>query len=102
VIEALEGGRDVPLGVLDDTRYGEALAILRPGDGLLLYTDGITEARSPQGEEFGTQRLDRRLANAAKSDPGWTIQGVLDSVAEFTQQGPAEDDRTLVAAEVVD
>jgi len=101
LIEALEGGRDVPLGVLNDTRYGEASAILRQGDGLLLYTDGITEARSPAGEEYGTTRLDQRLVSARQPDPGWTIQGVLESVAEFTKGNAAEDDRTLVAAEVV-
>jgi sigma-B regulation protein RsbU (phosphoserine phosphatase) len=100
-IESLEGGRDVPLGVVDGTRYTEDTATLRPGDGLLLYTDGITEARSPAGEEFGTSRLDQRLVNAPQPDPGWTIQGVLESVAEFTSGRPAEDDRTLVAAEVV-
>ncbi|HYE63393.1 MAG TPA: PP2C family protein-serine/threonine phosphatase [Phycisphaerales bacterium] len=109
VVEGLEGGRDVPLGVLEGTTYREAATTLYAGDGLLLYTDGITEARSPDGEEFGTERLDQRLvstvrtqgASVAMPEPGWTIQGVLESVTEFTRARPPEDDRTLVAGEIV-
>ena len=99
-IEPLEGGRDVPLGVLDDTRYHEDSTMLHAGDALLLYTDGITEARNAGNEEFGTRRLDEQLSAAANTDPGWMIASVLEGVAAFTRGKPAEDDRTLVAAEV--
>ncbi len=99
-VESLEGGRDVPLGVLDDTRYHEDSTELHAGDSLLLYTDGITEARNAGNEEFGTRRLDDQLSAATNTDPGWMISSVLESVAAFTKGKPAEDNRTLVAAEV--
>lgn len=97
-IEGLEAGRDLPLGLMGSVVYREAEERLHAGDSLLLYTDGITEARSMAGEEFGARRLDETFAKAP-ADPGWTIKGVLESVADFTVGRPAEDDRTLVAME---
>src|SRR5215210_388925 len=46
-----------PLGMFEDTRYHQYHLLLEPGDVLVLYTDGVTEAQSPGGEEFGPDRL---------------------------------------------
>src|SRR5207245_4383702 len=47
----------VPLGMFRDSRYYEYYATIEPGQMLVLYTDGVTEAMNPSGEEYGGQRL---------------------------------------------
>lgn len=98
-VEPLMGARDLPLGIAPGIGYGRDQIRLERGDLLVLYTDGITEAQAPGGELFGEQRLDAVLGSA-RTDPGWAISAVLDKVREHTQNRPATDDRTIVAAEV--
>jgi sigma-B regulation protein RsbU (phosphoserine phosphatase) len=73
--------------------------ILKPGDLLLLYTDGITEAMAPDGELFGVARLDPILSRChASAEP--PLQEILAAVDQFTTGLPATDDRTLLAIQV--
>lgn len=100
-IEELSGARELPLGIAEKVRFEETSTRLQPGDLLLLYTDGITEARQPGGGQmFGESRLDETLT-AAPDDPGWAIAALVEAVERFTHHSPAADDRTLVAARVV-
>jgi serine phosphatase RsbU (regulator of sigma subunit) len=85
----------MPLGLLPGMTYQENQTQLQPGDGLLLYTDGIVEAHNDKQEMFGLPRLYDRLAEVA-CDPK-AIDYLLASLAEFT--GPdweQEDDVTFV------
>ena len=73
---------------------------LQPGDRLVLYTDGITEARSPDGEFFGEQRLaDFISAAAAAGDPApETVRRLMRHVLEH-QAGQLQDDASIVVLE---
>lgn len=93
---ALGGRRQFPLGISEDANYPEYTIPLIPGDQLLFYTDGITDAVDPRGEPYGTDRLDEALAHGPIGADAM-IAAVLDSMAEFTRGCPARDDRTLVA-----
>jgi len=86
------------LGILDGpaVKPGAGLA-LEPGDVLLLYTDGVTEARSPSGELFGEARLQAALAAAAAEEPAGVLRGVRAALAAWTGRGGNEDDVTMVA-----
>lgn len=97
----LDEARNLPLGVLPDTRYEPATVALEVGDQVIFYTDGITEARGgvDRNELFGIKRLDAVMENCAISSQG-LIDTVLASVAEFTGGQPADDDRTMVIARV--
>src|SRR2546426_469356 len=55
--ERFEERGGVPLGMFRDSRYYEYFATIEPGQMLVLYTDGVTEAMNPSGEEYGGQRL---------------------------------------------
>src|SRR5690606_39243381 len=55
VVKLADGG--MVLGIFPDIQYDQSEIALRPGDRLLFYTDGITEARDPEGEEYGEDRL---------------------------------------------
>ncbi|MGD1093710.1 MAG: SpoIIE family protein phosphatase [Bryobacteraceae bacterium] len=93
--ETLKGG-GVILGILPMATYQESRVQLEPGDILVLFSDGVTEAVNPQDEDFG----DDRLANLVKSlsdRPAAEIVEAIDSaVTEFTQGAPAADDITVV------
>ena len=76
--------------------YTEASQVLQVGDLLVLYSDGITEATDPSGEEYGEQRLGA-LASQFRHLPSLEITTrVHADLAEFTQGAPASDDITLV------
>lgn len=89
-----EGG--MALGVLQGTRLEDNVVSLQPGDSLILCTDGITEAFSPQGEVYGEDGL-RATVKAAGGGSAREMVDVIDrSVRAFTGDAPSSDDRTLV------
>jgi sigma-B regulation protein RsbU (phosphoserine phosphatase) len=94
-IESLDDGRSMPLGIQGDEPYHEARVFLSPGDTLVLYTDGITEARSPAGDLFDTPRLDEAIARSA-ANPDEVVRNVLADVETFCAARPPTDDRTLL------
>ena len=75
---------------------GEPLA-LEEGDAMLLYTDGVTEARRKGGELFGDERLQAALAGAAGGAPEEILDAVRGAVRDFTGGAPNTDDVTMVA-----
>jgi len=88
--------RGVGLGLTRRAEFEERRAELSPGDTLVLYTDGVTEALSEQGVEFGEERL----VEAVRS--GGTASEVLDRILSrleaFTAGAPQHDDITLIVA----
>ncbi|MEM8757022.1 MAG: PP2C family protein-serine/threonine phosphatase [Planctomycetota bacterium] len=94
-VEPIEGCGGPPFGILPDLEpVGDAFT-LQPGDSLVLYTDGITEAFSPDHELFGTDRLDAAIAGAG-SEPEAIRRSILDAVALHAGTRPRDDDQTLV------
>jgi len=98
-VDALELFRNLPLGVEANAQHAIADVKLTPDDFLVLYTDGLTEARNPQGQLFLEDGLGAALSQEWRS-PHELVRGVLDAVGEFTNQSQADDDRTLLAARV--
>jgi hypothetical protein len=98
-VRELTGGRRLPLG-LDDGEIKIGEEILEPGDRLLLYTDGVTEAYDHSGDRFGVHRLVDLTERCAAADlPGpETLRRLARSVSEH-QAGPPRDDATLVLFE---
>ena len=84
------------VGVLEDVSYEEKTISLHPGDVLLLYTDGIVEARNPQGEFFGEERLRQLLRDHASETPGLLMERIQRAVQEHIQDAPQQDDITLL------
>jgi sigma-B regulation protein RsbU (phosphoserine phosphatase) len=84
------------LGVANDWTYTSRFLELRPGDRLVLYTDGITEAMSPSGDEFGDARLIETI-RAHRREPAEPLaRAVHDAVIAWTGGAP-QDDATLIA-----
>ncbi|MEM6829053.1 MAG: GAF domain-containing SpoIIE family protein phosphatase [Bacteroidota bacterium] len=66
------------------------------GDTLLLYTDGITEAKDENGAQFGTERLEKSFNNYAKESPVLIKKGIINDLTTFTNEVEIDDDYTLV------
>jgi sigma-B regulation protein RsbU (phosphoserine phosphatase) len=96
---SLDGEHGLPLGIERNETYTEMTRTLTPGDQIIFYTDGITEAANPHGELFGLKRLDNAIT-WCRDDAKDTIESVLHAVKSFTHDTPADDDRTLLAAKI--
>ncbi|MGZ7039812.1 MAG: PP2C family protein-serine/threonine phosphatase, partial [Thermoanaerobaculia bacterium] len=95
-----EGARGLPLGIAPDFDAGEVEIELRPGDRLLLYTDGLIEASLESGAFYGEPRLREALERADRD--ARVIHTVLDDVDRFVGGTPQRDDQTLVCVNVID
>ena len=80
------------LGGFADASWRDHALDLEPGGTLMLYTDGITEARNAQGERFGPERLRRVLEDHRKTPPREILAGLTRKLEEF--QGPTHADDT--------
>ncbi|MHB1422591.1 MAG: PP2C family protein-serine/threonine phosphatase [Gemmataceae bacterium] len=98
-LNSLDGASSLPLGIASEVAYREQTYRFVPGDQLVLYTDGITEAHNEQGEMFGLSRLDKVLENCAigASD---LLEAVLAALKDFTGSQAIHDDRTLLVAKI--
>jgi len=86
----------VPLGILDGVTWDRRIVHLEPGDVLLLYTDGITEAQNEQEEFFDEDRL-RAFVRASLGRSAQDIQdGIIAEVDAFVGDVPQSDDITLM------
>ena len=88
----------LPIGLVPDAEYGSHETSLDPGDLLVLYSDGYTEAENPAEEQFGSERL----AEACVLHRNGTLQemalGLEGALEDFVDGTPFEDDRTIVIA----
>ena len=91
---------NIPLAVAPDTLYGQLTIPLAPGDRLFVYTDGITEAPSPNGDVFGYARLKGVLDANTKAPLSELKSEVLKAVHQHTKNGLTHDDVTLIALEI--
>ncbi len=90
------------LGMMVDIHYETASIDLKPGDRLVLYTDGITEAMNKQGEEFGEGRLKQLLLNAGDLTSQELIDHIVHKVNHYAEGVPQADDMTMVILKAVD
>ncbi len=96
-VERLPHGPGMSLGLWDPITIDEQMIIMPPNSALLLYTDGMTDCRDPQGHAFGLEGIQKYLGGAG----GWTAQQVCDRMLETLQAyqngSKQDDDVTLVA-----
>jgi serine phosphatase RsbU (regulator of sigma subunit) len=88
--------RGMPLGLMPGMSYEEKETVLVPGESVLFYTDGLTEAHNPQGEMFGTPRLRGLLSERPLSGKDLCTT-LMEELESFTGEGwEQEDDITLL------
>lgn len=86
---------NVPLGVFGGVSYEERLYTLRPGDRLVLYTDGITEA-ARDSDLFGTEGLERVISAYGRANPDELVGKVLDAVRDWARGRLRDDTAVLI------
>ena len=97
VVETLPTTKDMALGVLNDMQYSQHSTRLHPGDTLLMYTDGVTEAFSPQEIAYGEERLVSWFANSqAQGMAASLVDDLVSDVARFVDGAEASDDLTCL------
>jgi sigma-B regulation protein RsbU (phosphoserine phosphatase) len=90
----------VPVGMLDEADFRLEAGSLEPGDLLVIYSDGLSEARDPEGRFFGERRI--REAASAASARGSTavLEAIERALGEFVAGAPQTDDITLLVLEI--
>ncbi|HUS08986.1 MAG TPA: SpoIIE family protein phosphatase [Pyrinomonadaceae bacterium] len=94
-VEQLASG-GLPLGIKADAEYREGRTHLQPGDVLVIYSDGVTEAASPNGEEFGPTRLYEVVSRNVDASAAGIRDRIESALTKFSQGTQAADDITLV------
>jgi sigma-B regulation protein RsbU (phosphoserine phosphatase) len=89
----------LPLGILDKVAYEESSHQLEPGDLVVLYTDGVTEAENTNGEEFGVDQVAEVLGGLEAPGAENACTALLLAVDAHTCGRPLEDDATLLVVE---
>jgi len=87
----------LPLGLFSESRHTVRHIRLDPGDLLILYTDGVTEAQNPEGAAYEEEGLLRFLRSDPERNGLAVVDGILQDVSRFRGAGPPQDDVTLLA-----
>lgn len=95
-VRAFDEVGGIPIGIEPAAAYPEDEIALEPGDLVLLYTDGVSEARSPQGEPFGLERIRESLAEARRDGVRSAVEALRRRLEAFCAGAPRHDDATLV------
>ena len=89
-------GHGIALGVLPETHMKSLSMQLRPGETIILYTDGVTEALNEDFDEFGLERLQVAARTAARRPAADLVKHITDNIQDHTGQTPQFDDMTLI------
>lgn len=101
--QVLDQARGALLGMMPGARYQAAEIELAPGDRLLLYSDGVTEAENPEGGWYGLERARALLdAQPATASMECLVEALVAGVQDFAASAPQSDDITLLGLRVPD
>jgi len=90
----------LPIGVIERVSYDETVIQLAPGDRLIAYSDGVTEAEDPNGRDFGVSRLQEVLAEGTPMGLDEAVRAAMDRVDAWCGPAGVRDDVSLLAIEV--
>ena len=94
-------GDNFPIGIMEDAKYESYKTTYDQGDSFVFYSDGVTEAKGPNDELFGMDRLTQIVNdNAAHMNPTQLLNHIKNEVLEFSAKQQLDDDLTLVVVRV--
>ncbi len=91
------GASALPVGMFHDQEFLSTQVNLAPGDSLVIYTDGFTEAQGQDGSEYGQNRLGKVLESRHGQGSRQLVDACVSDLAAFRNGGPRADDQTLMA-----
>lgn len=89
-------GKGIVLGLFENIQLSQHEIDTQPGDLLIFYTDGVTEAMDPKGREFGEDRLQKVISATADGSAQQVLDAIIYAIKTFTRDAPQSDDVTLV------
>lgn len=95
-VEPLPLSKNFIVGVFDDFTYANTTMQLEPGDALILYTDGVTEAFNVQKEQFSESGLEKTLKSVPGAGSQEIIEAIKEDVKEFVGEAEQSDDITML------
>ena len=95
-ITLLDQGRGIPLGVMRENEWEGAQAEMYPGDLLILYTDGISEAKDRRGRHFTRDRIRAAIEDCPRQEPQTMIDSIIGMVDQHRGNVERSDDETLL------
>ena len=95
-VEELKKIQGIALGTMEDMPYGQEELLLKPGDALVLYTDGVSEAMSVTYEQFSVERMQESIVNGRSYEPGRIVDNMMQAVRVHTAGAEQSDDITLL------
>jgi len=90
----------IALGVLEDVAFESVRIALAPGDLVVMYTDGVTEAQNESNEEFGEDRLTETVTRSRSLDAGAVLDAIIAAITDHAGTHPQHDDITLIVLKV--
>ena len=94
-VTALDGAGALVLGALPEVEYPHHTLSLQPGEQIVLFTDGVTEACNAAAEAYGAQRLVAEIGRSGDATPAALLERICQSVTAFTGTGAKDDDMTI-------
>jgi serine phosphatase RsbU (regulator of sigma subunit) len=99
-VDRLPHSSGMALGLWEDIALDERVVTLPPGSTLLLFTDGMTDCRDPQGEAFGLERIKDKLRGLINSNAQQVCDCLFDALMNYQEGSKQDDDVTLVSIHV--
>ena len=94
-ISTLEVG-GLMLGILDTVNYDEEVYEIKSNQKIILYSDGITEARNVEGDFYGEERFEKWLLDNKFLDPDAMVEGITEELNHFRKEAEQSDDITII------
>ena len=101
-VEFFPESDNMPFGISDDERFISKSTVLLPGDTLLLYTDGVTEAMDADGREFGTEPMMQAAESVSDGSTSGVIGKVLERVRQHASGAAQSDDITMLCVKFIE
>lgn len=90
---------NLPFGLMGDTDFEITHLRIEQGDKLVVYTDGLTERRNRNGQEFSIERFRALIAEKGDASPHELVDHVMKATEEFSENTPADDDQAILVVE---
>ncbi len=100
-VEELGAQGGIPMGIQENTSYNDVMTSFDPGDLLLLYTDGVIEAKSPDGSHYGLDRLKQFLSGSAGRSAHKATTDLKKELGRHCDCTALEDDMTVLALKLL-
>lgn len=93
-------GEGTPLGLWEDVQFPQSSVSISPDQIIVLFSDGVIEARNPQGKYFGKDGLKDVIRKFADISAKMLVFSILDAVTEFRAESEQEDDMTIMVIKI--